>query len=748
MGTMQLAPVVSYYVAGNSPERIYTADLDGDTKTDISVTHSGGQTLSTFRNIGTAGSIAFANRVDFTFSTNVGAEQAVGDLNGDGKVDIAGATGNGPAILNNLGTPGTISLAAPVWLNSFYDGYYSLADYDGDGKLDIGVLELAFTQITIFRNKFIGSLANAGPDANLCLGDSIQLGVSAVAGNTYSWTSSPAGFTSSIANPFVRPLVTTTYYLTVVNGPTTAKDTVVITVNPVPAANAGADRTICASANTTIGTAASGGNTYSWSSSPAGFTSATANPTVNPVVNTSYYLTVTNGFGCTAKDTVLVTVSTPVANAGPDKQLCPGDATGIGVAATGDTYAWTSNPAGFVSTISNPTVSPAVTTTYFLAVTNALTCVARDKVTVTVGLPVANAGADKTICNGSSTAIGSSGTANNVYSWTSAPAGFTSSSPNPTVNPLVTTSYFLQVTNGSCIARDTVIVNVTPISAPAVSITASNTTVCAGVVVTFTATPVNGGSTPAYQWQVNGVNAGTNSNVFSSGSLTNGSVVKVILTSNASCLSATTATSNSISITVNAVTPAVSVSASATNICPGQNVTFTANPVNGGSNPVYQWKKNGINVGTNSATYNSNTLQNGDQVNVVLSSNAPCAIPATVSGNPVTILVNTNVVAGITASGNTTVVQGASTLISTAITNGGNSPAYQWQDSTAVHSWQNINGATASSVNYTPAASGNKLKCILTGSNPCVVNNTVPSNVLTFIVAPFFTTPLFIQTPL
>jgi len=152
-------------------------------------------------------------------------------------------------------------------------------------------------------------------------------------------------------------------------------------------------------------------------------------------------------------------------------------------------------------------------------------------------------------------------------------------------------------------------------------------------------------------------------------------------------------------------------------------------------------------VGTNSATYSSNTLQNGDLVNVVLSSNAPCAIPASVSGIPVTILVNTAAIAGITASGNTTVAQGAASLISTAVTNGGNSPAYQWQDSTATHSWQNINGANASSVNYTPAATGNKLKCILTGSNPCVINNTVPSNVLTFTVTPFFTTPTYYPNP-
>jgi hypothetical protein len=442
-----------------------------------------------------------------------------------------------------------------------------------------------------------------------------------------------------------------------------------------------------------------------------------------------------------------VSVSVPVANAGPDKQLCPGDATTIGVAATGDTYAWTSNPAGFVATISSPTVTPAVTTTYFLTVTNALTCVARDTVIITVGIPPANAGPDKTICNGSNTVIGTSGVANNVYSWTSSPAGFTSSLPNPTVNPSVTTSYFLQVTNGSCSALDTVIVNVTPLSAPAVSIIASNTSVCAGVVVTFTATAINGGSNPSYQWQVNGSNAGTNSNTFSSGSLTNGSVVRVIITSNASCLSTTTATSNSISINVNSITPAVTISASANNICAGQNVTFTANPVNGGSNPLYQWKKNGINIGTNSITYSSNTLLNGDSISVVLTSNAQCANPATVISNRITMLVNTITVADIIVSGNTIVVQNTSTSITSSVINGGNAPTYQWQDSTNTHTWQNINGATTSSINYTPALTGNKLKCILTSNKPCIANNTVTSNVLIFTVTPFFAGPVFYPNP-
>jgi hypothetical protein len=40
-------------------------------------------------------------------------------------------------------------------------------------------------------------------------------------------------------------------------------------------------------------------------------------------------------------------------------------------------------------------------------------------------------------------------------------------------------------------------------------------------------------------------------------------------------------------------------------ICGGGTLTFTANPTNGGSSPSYQWKVNGGNVGTNSATYST-----------------------------------------------------------------------------------------------------------------------------------------------
>ena len=82
-----------------------------------------------------------------------------------------------------------------------------------------------------------------------------------------------------------------------------------ITINPLPAAIAGANRSICVGGSTILGAAAVGGNTYSWTSLPIGFASTVSNPTVSPVVTTAYTLIETvTATGCTSSNSVVVTV--------------------------------------------------------------------------------------------------------------------------------------------------------------------------------------------------------------------------------------------------------------------------------------------------------------------------------------------------------------------------------------------------------------------------------------------------------
>jgi hypothetical protein len=84
-----------------------------------------------------------------------------------------------------------------------------------------------------------------------------------------------------------------------------------------------------------------------------------------------------------------------------------------------------------------------------------------------------------------------------------------------------------------------------------------------------------------------------------------------------------TDTSNVIVITVKPeVKPSVSIVASPAIGCPGKPVSFAASTVNGGNIPIFQWKKNGITVGSNDSIYVDASVQTGDTISVLLTSNA------------------------------------------------------------------------------------------------------------------------------
>ena len=294
---------------------------------------------------------------------------------------------------------------------------------------------------------------------------------------------------------------------------------------------------------------------------------------------------------------------------------------------------------------------------------------------------------------------------------------------------------FRCIVNGN-IPSHTFRINVVSSLPASVSIITASGGVCQNAPNNFTAHPVNGGQLPNFQWQVNGINAGTNSPTFSSSSLANNSVVKVIMTSSFSCAVPATATSNSITIIVaNTVVPSVSIVSSAVSICSNTSVTFTATPVNGGLAPIYQWKKNGINVGTNNAQFISADLASGDVITATMVSNAACASAIPVSSNAITINVTNSVIPGITISGSLLVNLGDISTITLTTSNAGSNPTYQWQDITPAHTWQNIAGANNPVINYSALSTGDKIRALLTSSANCANPSVAVSNVLSFTVS-------------
>jgi len=103
--------------------------------------------------------------------------------------------------------------------------------------------------VTVSENASQPLAVNVSATPNsLCSVGTTQLNAAASGGSgnyTYSWTSVPAGFSSLLQNPSATPAVTTKYFAHVNDGTNTVVDSVLVTVQPAPAAFAGNDTVIC-----------------------------------------------------------------------------------------------------------------------------------------------------------------------------------------------------------------------------------------------------------------------------------------------------------------------------------------------------------------------------------------------------------------------------------------------------------------------------------------------------------------------
>lgn len=339
-------------------------------------------------------------------------------------------------------------------------------------------------EITITVNALPVVIISASADS-ICEGDNSTLTASGA--DSYEWNTGE--LTAAIS---VNPATTTTYSLTAtdLNG-CIATGAIEVYVFDLPIVSLNAtDMEICAGESTDI--TASGAATYAWSNG-----GNTASINVSPLATTIYTVSGTDANGCVQTANISITVNPlPVADAGID-QLIPFNSTttlsGSASAGSGNyAYAW--SPAASLAdpSVQNPTTIALVNTTVFnLTVTDVTTqCVsAPASVTVNVSgapLTLTISATPDIICSGENTqlqVVASGGSGSYTYSWTSNPAGFTSAIANPVVSPLVTTSYYVVVDDGSkALLSDSITVTVND---PATAYAGTDTTVCEGNDITI-----------------------------------------------------------------------------------------------------------------------------------------------------------------------------------------------------------------------------------------------------------------------
>jgi gliding motility-associated-like protein len=217
----------------------------------------------------------------------------------------------------------------------------------------------------------------------------------------------------------------------------------------------------------------SGGTSYTWNNG------VTNGVSFNPAATQTYTVTGTDANGCSNTDQVLVTVNAlPNVSAGQDQSVCAG--TTVTLNGSGAvSYVWN------LSVVDNVPFTPGATQIYTVVGTDANGCQNADQVTVTVNPPpTIGAGADQTICVGSSVTL--SGTGGVSYSWNN---GVTNGvSFNPGVG---TQTYTVTGTDANgCTNTDQVVITVLPV--PVADINSTDPlSGYPGLVVTFTNSSTN-----------------------------------------------------------------------------------------------------------------------------------------------------------------------------------------------------------------------------------------------------------------
>ncbi|NLX72010.1 MAG: hypothetical protein GXY94_01730, partial [Bacteroidales bacterium] len=149
---------------------------------------------------------------------------------------------------------------------------------------------------------------SAGEDVSICIGDQIQMG--AQGGNQYFWSPETGLNDPHVPNPLASPIETTLYTVVIISEHEgveyTVSDQVLVTVHPLPYADAGSDKWVCP--NTGINLSANNGVIdsrlrYQWFLNGS-LISEAQSPLFLIDQTKTFRLKVSDSFGCSNEDQV------------------------------------------------------------------------------------------------------------------------------------------------------------------------------------------------------------------------------------------------------------------------------------------------------------------------------------------------------------------------------------------------------------------------------------------------------------
>ncbi len=401
-------------------------------------------------------------------------------------------------------------------------------------------------------------------DTTICAGESAAITltltgtapfniVASLGANSVPYTTNLTTYTVNITVPGLYKMEVTD-----ANGCKVTKFINVIVSAP-PAVELGPDQTLCFGTTSTLD-AGSGITTYAWTGAKTG-----SGQTIVADVTGLYKILVTNAAGCTAKDSVTITVNSKVdvAFANDSITICPGGSINLSATTTGGvpnyTYAWSGAGSGIASTF-----SASVQGWHKLTVTDSKNCTGKDSIYVKVDNNLSVNLSDKTICVGDSISLDCGYDAINYnISWST-------NETSQTIFAKTPGKYVVNVTNGGgCSGKDSMLLANFP--QPVVNLGA-DVNICAG-----TTTTLNAGSFTSYLW----------SSLETTATVTKGAgTYNVKVTDANQCTDRDTIVVNSIA----KPTPNTIVDIQT---CPGSNVPFDESAYNNGNGPyTYKWQDN------------------------------------------------------------------------------------------------------------------------------------------------------------